>query len=99
MASHLLDRLNYLSVVVAKVFVMQTPKALESSRPGQVPVNEGLLWDVDLALLGRRQPLGHDVGVGERAVGHGREEEEGRRGEAVHLHLHRQTLDQVVDDA
>ena len=45
------------------------------------------------------EPLCHDVGVGEGAVRNGREEEHGHGGEAVHVHLVTQALEQVVQDA
>lgn len=49
-----------------------------------------------LALFVRGKPLSHDVGVGERAVGHRRKEEHGGRGEAVHIELTVKALDKVV---
>ena len=49
-----------------------------------------------LALFVRGKPLSHDVGVGERAVGHRRKEEHGGRGEAVNIELAVKALDKVV---
>ena len=43
-------------------------------------MNEGLLGEVDPVVLRGGQPLGHDVGVGQRTVGLWGEEEEGRGG-------------------
>ena len=62
-------------------------------------MDEGFLWLVDPIVLGAGQPLRHDVGVGQGAVGHRRQEEEGDGGETVQLHLASQTLDQVVNYA
>ena len=53
----------------------------------------------DLALFARGEPLRHDVGVGEGAVGHGRQEKHGGRREAVHVELAVQTLNEIVNDA
>ena len=50
-------------------------------------------------VFGRTEPLGHDVGVGQGTVRHRREEEHGDGGEAVHVHLVTQALEQVVKDA
>ena len=50
-------------------------------------------------MFGRTEPLGHDVGVGEGAVRHRGEEEHGDGGEAVHVHLLGEALEQVVDYA
>ena len=52
-----------------------------------------------LALFVRGKPLSHDVGVGERTVGHGRQEEHGGRGKPVHVELAVQALYEVVYDA
>ena len=52
-----------------------------------------------LALFVRRKPLSHDVGVGERTVGHRRKEEHGGRGEAVHVELAVKALDKIVNYA
>jgi hypothetical protein len=50
-------------------------------------------------LLVHRQPLSHDVGIGQGRVRHRRHEEHGDGGQAVDLHLSGQALDQVINNA
>ena len=47
---------------------MKILEALEAAAAYEVAMLEGFLGQVDTVVLGGGQPLGHDVGVGQRAA-------------------------------
>ena len=87
-----------LSVLRADSLVTERGETLQSASSHQSPVNKRLLGHIHFVVFAWTEPLRHDVGVGQGAVGHRGEEEHWYRGQPVHVHLVGETLEQIVDN-